>query len=129
MSLQSTGAAGTPLKLQVGTYQVRVQAEGFLPFEVRAAIRENETEKVTAALVPLPPRVGTLLVSAGGREAKVWLDGKAVGVTPLTLRAVEVGERSIETKAAGCKGWKGRIRVQEGKVAFVDAAIQCDEAP
>jgi hypothetical protein len=125
----ATASPGDLIRVPVGPCRVRLEADGHQPAEIDAVVREGEVERVVVVAAPLPPKTGRLLVSAAGRQALVRVDGKAVGMTPLTLREVAVGQRAVEVEAKGCRAWKGGVRIEEAKAGYIDAPLECGGTP
>jgi hypothetical protein len=119
---------GQSAVIPTGSYLIRLQAADHQTVESRVFVRENTTEQVVLESPRLPPKRGRLLVNAEGREAYVDVDGKAVGVTPLSLE-VPVGTRKVEIRTSGCGTWTGTLSVQENQAAYVNAHLDCGRKP
>lgn len=63
-----------------GTYQVRVEAEGYEPVEVAMSVRADSTSDATFPLERLP---GTLIVRTQPDSAVVFIDDQRVGLAPV----------------------------------------------
>lgn len=56
--------------------------------------------------------------------ARVLVDGRAVGQTPLNSVEIEVGPHRVEVEAEGFDGWRQRIEAQEGKLLHLAVALR-----
>ena len=71
---------------------------------------------------------GSLVIESRPAGAKVFLDGRGVGVTPLTLSEVGVGSHVVRLDLAGHQRWSTSIRVVAGERERVAASLE-EEAP
>jgi hypothetical protein len=83
--------------LAAGSYDVRVQKEGYEPFQKKVQVTKAKQE-LTANLVPAS---ATLKVAANVSGAKVLLDGEERGTTPLTLEDLRPGRYQLSVSASG----------------------------
>ena len=131
--------------LPYGRHTVRVSRSGYATEQLRVTLsarRPTATVDVTlrrnAARTAAAPAgaagpaaggfVGTLVVESRPAGAKVFLDGRGVGVTPLTLNDVTVGSHVVRLDLAGHQRWSTSIRVVAGERERVAASLE-EEAP
>jgi hypothetical protein len=131
--------------LPYGRHTVRVSRSGYATEQLRVTLsarRPTATVDVTlrrnaarAAAAPAGAEgpagggfVGTLVVESRPAGAKVFLDGRGVGVTPLTLNDVSVGSHVVRLDLAGHQRWSTSIRVVAGQRERVAASLE-EEAP
>ena len=81
-----------------GTYDVRPFRDGCIDYEKNIFVRKDEDAEVAPELELKP--FGDLKVSSEPSGAAVYLDGKEVGQTPLSLTGVLVGKRELELRLA-----------------------------
>ena len=72
--------------LAAGKHQLRILAPGYQPWQGEVDLSGQAPVVLERRL---EPRRGTLQVKTSPRRARVWLDGKRVGQTPLRLRRVD----------------------------------------
>jgi serine/threonine-protein kinase len=139
----------TPLTLtdlRFGKYVVRVVETGFdvarSQFElspdaasrtVDVTLRPSKagTTKATPAQSGVPPAskppaaaaTGEIYVDSRPRGARVFVNGKEVGVTPLSLTAQAPGPRDIRLELADHQPWTTTTRVIAGNVARVTGSL------
>jgi len=71
-----------PVRVTIGTRNVRVYREGYAPYETPVFVASGETQRVSAKL-SVVSRLGTLRVTEStGRVFEVLCDGAVVGATP-----------------------------------------------
>jgi hypothetical protein len=130
----------TPLTLDAlpfGTYIVRVVHEGGVVREevtlnARAPSRTIDARlERTAAAAPRSESsqapaatTGSLYVDSLPRGATVLVDGKSVGVTPLSLAEVPVGSHVVRIDMAGKKPWTTIALVTGGKRTPVTGSLE-----
>jgi len=131
--------------LAFGRYAIRVVLPGY------AVVREditlnagNASEEFSARLertappapaAPAAPRAaapepaaesftGTLYVDSRPRGATVFLDGQAIGQTPLSRPDVPIGSHIVRFEMAGKKTWSTSTRVVAGQTARVTGSLE-----
>jgi hypothetical protein len=123
---------------------VRVSRSGYATEQLRVTLSERRptatvdvTLRRNAARAAAAPAgaarqaggfVGTLVVESRPAGAKVFLDGRGVGVTPLTVSDVSVGSHVVRLDLAGHQRWSTSIRVVAGERERVAASLE-EEAP
>jgi serine/threonine protein kinase len=122
----------TPLVLRdlpLRVVRVTVVREGYQPDDRRVALSAaRPSVTVDAELSPVAPAVvattGALVVDSRPVGATVFLDGRAVGVTPLSLPVVEPGTRRITLQLDGFNPWVTTAQVQAGARTRVAASLE-----
>ncbi len=105
----------------VGTYQAEFRRDGYAVQTVRFEVRANGDTRVPATLQPL---TGTLDIQANVGGARVFLDGREVGVIPsgsgrLTLRDLQAGVRELVLIAPGYRAVVQDVRIESGRTSTV----------
>jgi hypothetical protein len=137
----------TPLKVEklpFGKYAVRVVQPGYTPARQDVALSASdpsETVSVTlqrsAAPAPAPaPRPqptaaadtperfnGSIFVDSRPRGARVFVDGRAVGTTPLSLPEVPIGSHVVRLELADHRSWSSSTRVTAGQTVRVTGSL------
>ena len=117
----------TPLTLGAlasGSHVVRITHQGYVAAERRVRIGSNqpaqsiEVDLVAARAVreAAPPPAapertsGSLMVDSRPAGARVFVDGKLVGTTPLLIDAVAAGDHAVRMEFDGFNPWTYRRR-------------------
>jgi hypothetical protein len=114
-------ALSAPRKVNPGSHTITASASGFKTATANVSLKEGETEKVTLKLVPgagaapaaAPKGSGKLKIESPTEAGNVFVDGKAVGATPLEI-PVEAGSHEIEIEFPGGTQLKKRVTVAAG---------------
>ena len=83
-----------------------------------------------AAAKPAPPPqedggfTGSLYVDSRPQGATVLVDGKNVGVTPITIPDIPIGSHVVRIEMAGKKPWTTSARVLAGKMERVTGSLE-----
>lgn len=122
----------TPLQngTLVGTHRVRVEAEGYTPFETDVDVVGGETRGVQTTLQAAQPtqETGQAGFSSTPSGADIYVDGQLVGTTPITNVRLSagthqarfvldgVGEDTVDftVRSGGYKNVSGVLRAQQG---------------
>jgi PEGA domain-containing protein len=132
-----------------GAHRVRVMRDGYAPVERRVVISAaRPAQSLTiplsrvgepapsapaargAAPPPPPPGspaqafAGSLIVDSRPTGAKVYVDGRLAGTTPLTMRDVRAGEHAIRIERDGYRLWTSSVRVVAAEQNRVTASLE-----
>jgi serine/threonine protein kinase len=125
--------------LAYGRHVVRVSREGYVTEQRRVTLSARQpaqtvdvTLKRTAppattsarSSAPAERFVGTLVVESRPAGAKVFVDGKGMGVTPVTIPEVRVGSHVVRLEMVGHRRWSTSIRVVAGERERVAASLE-----
>jgi serine/threonine-protein kinase len=131
----------TPLtvpNLTRGTHTVRVVRDGYTTVERRVVISPAETTStLTLSLARVPgatPRpapaepaarqTAAMVVESRPPGATVFIDGKRVGTTPMSLPSMAVGSHVVRLEMSGYKSWSNSVRVVAGEKNRVAASLE-----
>ena len=127
--------------LAVGAHRVRLQRDGFNTEErrvvvsrARPAVNMAVTLARAKAAAPAPPvrtqtappaatGIGSLSVESRPAGARVFLDGKPIGSTPLSTNDVPAGDHAIRLEHDGYKTWVASVRVGASEQSRVTASL------
>jgi PEGA domain-containing protein/protein kinase-like protein len=132
--------------LAPGSHRVRVSRDGFTAVERKVVITRNQpsqsltvplqreqrtASRGTQAAVPEPTTpgtagrfVGALYVDSRPTGAKVFLDGKLIGTTPLSMASVTAGEHAVRLEYDGFRRWSSSVRVVASEQNRVTASLE-----
>ena len=104
-----------------GSYQAEFRRDGYLTQTVRFEVRANGDTRVAATL---QAPTGTLEIQANIGGARVFLDGREIGVIPsgsgrLTLRDLQAGVRELVLLAPGYRAVVQDVRIEAGRTSSV----------
>jgi hypothetical protein len=97
--------------LSPGTYRIRVIKEGFETWE---RVENVEAGKRVEVIAQLKVKVADLEVRSEPPRATVYLDGKNMGETPVTLSGVRAGQYSIRVVKEGYHPYEERVELIGG---------------
>ena len=107
---------------ETGPHLVRLELDGYEPYEVVKTVSEGASELVYHKFKPIPT-TGQIDFASTPTGADIILDGRNVGKTPYTLRDVEPGEYTVIIRHRGYNDWTGRVNVEVGKLSEVKADL------
>lgn len=142
--LDSKDVGATPLTLRslsIGRHALRVTQDGYLP-EDRSVIL-TAAQPAQSLIVDLVPRTGApaagrsaattgteaqfaapLIIESLPAGAQVFMDGRPVGTTPLTLDAIPTGSHALRLELDGYRRWTASVRVAAGQRNRVTASLE-----
>jgi hypothetical protein len=132
VSIDGRDAGVTPAvvrDLARGSHSVRVTRDGYVAEERRIVITPRR--EAVSITVPLSPAVATngrfvgdLTVQSRPTGAKVFLDGKLIGMTPLSIPSVRAGEHAVRLEYDGYRRWSSVVRVVANEANRVTASLE-----
>jgi hypothetical protein len=132
----------TPLAIRSlarGAHQVRLARPGYAFEERRIVVTESEpVQSITVTLareaasrIRQPATPGTVGTSSGSlvidslpSGAKVFIDERLVGTTPVLVPEVAVGEHAVRLARDGYQTWSSSVRVVSGERNRVTASLE-----
>jgi serine/threonine protein kinase len=143
-------AGRTPMAvrdLTEGPHRIRIARDGYAAHDRRIVItRDRPAQLVTATLArqtppparpaastaartPAPPPAapvgrGALTIDSRPAGARVFLDGKLVGTTPMSPTPIDAGDHAIRLEHDGYKNWTGAVRIVASEQARVTASLE-----
>ena len=128
----------TTRNLARGAHDVRIVRDGYAPVERRVTVTPAEPEPslsiVLARARPATPAPvagpakgrgrGWLGVDSRPAGASVYVDGKLVGTTPLSLENMEAGEHAVHLERDGYRRWASSVRIVAGARNRVAASLE-----
>jgi len=136
--------------LAAGEHTVRISRAGYVPQQRVVTISREKPSAVIAATLrrippadvvrpakpalasappaPAPPApvVAATVISIESRPpaARVLLDGKDVGITPIAITNVVPGAHTVELRLAGFRPWSASITVAKGERKRLTASLE-----
>jgi hypothetical protein len=116
-----TGPLPLIVDVTAGEYQVKADAEGYYPVDVKANAVEGEFIVVEVDLIPKP----AILEVEAESGARVEVDGRPVGSTPLS-RPVEVpaGKHFVAVTRRGRQAYSREVIAKRGETVKIDASLR-----
>lgn len=108
--------------LSLGVHTVQVARPGYTPASRRVTLTasrpKSEISVTLRAAVGEPgTQAGSLVVDSRPRGARVTLDGRDIGVTPVRVPSVSVGTHSVRIELEGYRGVTSQVVVKPGEQA------------
>jgi hypothetical protein len=129
-----------------GPHRVTVSRDGYVAQERRVVISSSRpSQSVNVALIRVTPPtrtaaatpasaparvvatsgfVGALDVDSRPTGARVYLDGKLIGNTPLSMPTVPAGEHAVRLEHDGYRRWSSSVRVVASERNRVTASLE-----
>ncbi len=117
----------TPIEikdLEIGDHEIVISKEGYAQIIKKIDIRK-ETVTIEEILIEA---ISEIFINTNPKGAKVIINGKEMGVTPLTLKDINPGRYIITFKAIGYEEMTKSIEVKEGLNAFNFEMVQINHA-
>jgi hypothetical protein len=107
--------------LAVGSHTVHIKKHGYGAWEQTVQVDPGKTVEVMARL---RAEGGRLLGRSEPNAAKMYLDGKHIGTTPVEQSGVSPGSYAVRVTKPGYESWEGSVVVETGKTAEVMARLK-----
>ena len=89
----------------------------------------NLRQEVSDEEAPSMPFKGSIALQSGPQGARAFVDGKAVGLTPVFLTDIPVGSRVVRLEAEGYQTWSAAVRVTADQQTQVTATLYREPPP
>ncbi len=116
--------------LPLGIYRVRIERTGFESEELEASITAEAPSasldvalKPQAPAAPAAPRPALFRIRSDPPGARVAVDGREVGVTPIERLQVDAGSRVVRVLHDGYLPWEDTFRARAGRTETIDALL------
>jgi hypothetical protein len=123
----------TPLLLRnlpPGTYALRVVRPGYQPQTARVVLPAQAAERDVLFRLEAVPRprpavtTGSLFVDSRPRGARVLVDDRFVGSTPVQVAALSEGPHRVRLELDGHRPWTTTAKVVAGQVVRVSGSLE-----
>lgn len=108
------------LSLSAGKTRVKVVVDGYRPYFQEVTISPGEPSQLKVELSPI---LGHLECTSAPPGAKVYLDGKAVGQTPMSLKSLAFGSHNIEFVKDGFTPHSQSVSIKDEAPGTVHAEL------
>lgn len=109
--LVGTGTWRGPLK--EGRYEVEARKERHKSTVKTITVKADEAQDIV--LDAPTPITSKLMVSSSPLDAEIVIDGKAVGVTPMTISELIIGEHTVTLNRKNHKSETRQVKIEEAK--------------
>jgi hypothetical protein len=133
----------TPRNLKdvpLGSHTVRVTRPGYAPQEQTVVLTAEEPAAsptftlrraageapAGAGRTPAVKSVLIVIIESTPPGARIRIDGRDLGPTPLTVRQLRPGTHALELRMPGYKPWSQRLTVAAGENRRITAALERD---
>jgi len=112
----------TPLTIEKppGEYELKIVKDQYYIDQRSVVIKDGVTSEVEVSLVP---QIGKLVITSEPSEAKVYIDDKYVGVTPLT-HDKPVGKYKVVLKKEGFRDHMGEAVIAADETLEINAQLK-----
>jgi len=106
--------------LAAGEYLLRIEKEGFYPYEQSVNIEAGKEQSLRISLLPRRKEIGEgkgfLFVDSEPAGVDVYLDGRLIGKTPIWQEIVSVGRHRLELRSETHANLSEEIEVEDASV-------------
>ena len=108
-------------ELEIGSHRVECRKAGHRTSE--EGVEVATSAPIARVLTAPSPINGSLDVVSSPLMAEVWVDGRNVGNTPLTMSSILVGKHTVELCKDGYATWSREVTITEGQTATLEATL------
>lgn len=108
--------------LEAGNYTIECRKANHRSSSEKKTITENMSGEVITLQLPTPIN-GMLVISSNPPMARIIIDGKAVGETPLRINAILIGEHTLRLEKEGCAPLVKTITIEENKTLTLNETL------
>ena len=108
--------------LEAGNYTIECRKKNHRSSSVRKTITDNMSGQ-TIQLESPTPITGTLVVESNPPMAKIVIDGKQIGETPMRVNSLLIGEHTLRLEKPGCAPLAKSIIIEENKTLSLNEKL------
>ncbi|MGB9176155.1 MAG: PEGA domain-containing protein [Methanoregula sp.] len=113
--------------IAAGDHAIGLALPGYEPYSTNAMVLPNLISSVNATLIPVPVSgplaKGALSVTSDPAGATISLDNSSMGISPLSLHDIAVGNHLITMSMEGYQNYSTSILVSAGTTSNVSATL------
>jgi hypothetical protein len=127
----------TPVSVPVpfGRYEIQVARPGYIPNTQSVDVSERspsrqvrvQLRRGAGAAIPAAAGTGMVDVDSRPRGARVSIDGRVVGATPIRIPELPVGDHRVQLELADHKSVTATVSIIRGEVAKVQVTLEQGE--
>ena len=122
--------------LSRGAHQIRLVRDGYTTAERRIVVTPSRLAQSLVVKMALSakaaatatstraPIAGALVIESRPDGAKVFVDGRQVGTTPLSLPRLAAGEHAVRLEREGYQRWSSSVQVVGSEQSRVTASLE-----
>ena len=110
-------------RLASGSYMFESRKEGYLPSKMSYDITKMDHGRTIQIQAPTPI-YGSLVISSVPAKAKVAIDGKTAGETPMFVSRQLIGEHAVSVELDGYKKQTKTVIITEGQEASLSFTLE-----
>jgi len=114
----------TPVTVRVtpGRQDVELRLAGYETYRTSVNVNPGQTVNINATLERTRPSTGTLVVNSSPQGAQVYVDGRFVGNTPLSI-GINPGRADIEVRLDGYDTFRTSVVIAPGQTTTINAGL------
>jgi hypothetical protein len=114
--------------LPLGSHSVQVARPGYVPETVRVTLSTASPTRtisvpLRAGVSQTAPRTGSIYADSRPRAARVLIDGRYVGMSPLLVPELSPGSHTVRFELGGYTGSSSTVAVKAGERARVSVTL------
>ena len=113
----------TITQLPAGERELELKRDSVSIYKTKVTLKAGQVEAMEVDLTRLPT---TLKVNASRSGARVTINGRAKGVTPLVLTQLKPGMYKVRVELDKCDAYVQRVRLEAAATKVVQATMQCE---
>ena len=124
---REVGTTPTTLSsIPIGAHEIDVKIDGHEGWNKSIIIKK---EKVLSLNAVLQINIGSINIESYPENAKIFIDGKEVGIAPKRFTDIAVGTHEVEVLLEGYLIWKKTIKVKSEKETSITADLKKISSP
>lgn len=107
-------------RLPDGDSRVTIALSGYRPYERDVSLQAGEEQTIEVALEPLPTSLSVVSAPPG---ARIVVDGRVRGQTPLVIDTITPGVHTVRAELAGCESQTRTVMVERAQATVQDIQL------
>lgn len=120
INAQKEGHGTHTVRKLTGFYNIEAKKDKHTPASRRVEVKDGE--EIIVNLNPTP-QYGQLRIATTPPDAEIFLDGKRMGITPVTLREVLIGDYRLELRKTGYASHTQNITIKHNETTNINETL------
>jgi hypothetical protein len=120
INTQKEGHGTHTARKLTGFYTVEARKDKHTPDSKRIEVKDGD--EITVNLNP-SPQYGQLRIATTPSDAEIYLDGKKMGITPITLREILIGDYNLELRKTGYASYTQNIKIKHNETTDINETL------
>lgn len=111
-------------KTLIGNHSIKLEKDGYISKTYDIVLKENEVSTINYTLEKQLYHLGTLQIESYPSDAMVWIDGKMVGNSPITIKDLQSGSHNVMIRKSNYHQFKKSVMITDNNTTIINPVLK-----